>query len=60
MGIFGLYSNLSQEESLAALKNNQETRDNKQVSSDNLTDFVAVVLQNDIFEFDEKKNFKQK
>ena len=36
-----------------------ETRDNKQISSDTLTELAEVVLKNNIFEFDEK-TFKQK
>ena len=33
--------------------------DNKQISSDTLTELAEVVLKNNIFEFD-KKTFKQK
>ena len=36
-----------------------QTRDNKQISSDTLTELAEVVLKNNIFEFDEK-TFKQK
>ena len=36
-----------------------ETRDNKQISSDTLTELAEVVLKKNIFEFDEK-TFKQK
>ena len=36
-----------------------ETRDNKQISSDTLTELTEVGLKNNIFEFDEK-TFKQK
>ena len=36
-----------------------ETRENKQISSDTLAKLAGIVLENNIFEFDEK-TFKQK
>ena len=47
------------EEGLTSLRRFLETRDNKQISSDTLTELAEVVLKNNIFEFDEK-TFKQK
>ena len=46
-------------EGLASLRRFLETRDNKQISSDTLTELAKVVLKNNIFESDEKA-FKQK
>ena len=53
------YPNIPHGEGLASLCRFLETRDNKQISSDTLTELVEVVLKNNIFEFDEK-TFKQK
>ena len=55
----GLYPNIPHREGLASLRRFLETRDNKQISSDTLTELAEVVLKNNIFEFDEK-TFKQK
>ena len=59
MDVVGLYPNIPHGEGLASLRRFLETRDNKQISSDTLTELAEVVLRNNIFEFDEK-NFKQK
>ena len=57
--VVGLYPNIPHGEGLASLRSFLETRDNKQISSDALTELAKVVLKNNIFEFD-KKTFKQK
>ena len=54
MNVVGLYPNIPHGEGLASLHRFLETRDNKQVSSDTLTEIAEVVLKNNIFEFDEK------
>ena len=59
MDVVGLYPNIPHGEGLAFLRTFLETMDNKQISSDTLTELAAVVLKNNIFEFDEK-TFKQK
>ena len=59
MDVVGLYPNIPHGEGLASLRRFLETRDNKQISSDTLTELAKVVLKNSIFEFDEK-TFKQK
>ena len=59
MDVAGLYPNIPQGEVLASLRRFLETRDNKQISSDTLTELVEVALKNNIFEFDEKTS-KQK
>ena len=59
MDVVGPYPNIPHGEGLASLHRSLETRDNKQISSDTLTELAEVVLRNNIFEFDEK-NFKQK
>ena len=46
-------------ESLAFLHKLLQTIDNKQISSDTLTELAEVVLQKNIFEFNEKR-YKQK
>ena len=46
-------------EGLASLPRFLETKDNKQNSSDTLTELAKVVLKNNVFESDEK-TFKQK
>ena len=58
MDVVGLYRNTRHGEGLASLRRFSETRDNKQISSDTLTELAEVVLKNNIFEFDEK-TFKQ-
>ena len=57
--VVGFYPNIPHGESLVSLRRFFETRDNKQISSDTLTELAKVVLKNDIFEFD-KENLKQK
>ena len=57
--VVGLYPNIPHGEGLASLRRFLETRDNKQISSDTLTELAEAVLKNNIFEFDEK-TFKQK
>ena len=59
MDIVGLYPNILQGEGLASLPRFLETRDNKQITSDTLTELGKAVLKNNVFEFDEK-TFKQK
>ena len=59
MDVVGLYPNIPHGEGLDSLRRFLETRDNKQISSDTLTELAEVVLKNNIFEFDEK-TFKQK
>ena len=59
MDVVGLYPNIPHGEGLASLRRFLETRDNKQISSDTLTELSEVVLKNNIFEFDENI-FKQK
>ena len=59
MNVVGLYPNIRHGEGLASLRRILETRDNKQISSDTLTELAEVILKNNIFEFDEK-TFKQK
>ena len=59
MDVVGLYPNIPHGEGLASLRRFLETRDNKQISSDTLTELTEVVLKNNIFEFAEK-TFKQK
>ena len=58
MDFVGLYPNIPHGEGLASLRSFLETRDNKQISSDALTELAEVVLSNTIFEFDEI-TFKQ-
>ena len=57
--IVGLYINTPHGEGLTSLRRFLKTRDNKQISSDTLTELAEVVLKNNIFEFDET-TFKQK
>ena len=59
MDVVDRYPNIPRGEGLASLRRFLETRDNKQISSDTLTELAEVVLKNNIFEFDEK-TFKQK
>ena len=59
MNVVGLYLNISHEECFASLRRSLETRDNKQISSNTLTEIAEVVLKNNISEFDEK-TFKKK
>ena len=59
MDVVGLYPNIPHGEGLDSLRRYLETRDNKRISSDTLTELAEVVLKNNIFEFDEK-TFKQK
>ena len=57
MDVVGLYLDIPHREGLSSLRRVLETRDNKQILSDSLTELAKVVLKNNIFEFDEK-NFK--
>ena len=57
--VVGLYPNILHGEGLVSLHKFLETRNNKQILSDTLTELVKVALKNNIFEFDEK-TFKQK
>ena len=54
MDIVGLYPNITHGKGLASLCRVLETKDNKQISGDTLTEHAKVVLKNNIFEFDEK------
>ena len=53
MDVVGLYPNIPHGEVLDFLRSFLETRANKQISSDNLTELAEAVLKNNIFEFDE-------
>ena len=53
MDVVGLYPNIPHGEGLDFLRRFLETRDNKQISSDTLTELAEAVLKNNIFEFDE-------
>ena len=57
MDVVGLIYRIG--ESLAFLPKLLQTIDNKQISSDTLTELAEVVLQKNIFEFNEKR-YKQK
>ena len=59
MDVVELYPNIPHEEGLDSLRRFWEARDNKQISSDTLTELAEVVLKNNISEFGEKA-FKQK
>ena len=59
MDLFGLYPNIPHGEGLDSLRRFLETRDNKQITSNTLTELAEVVLKNNTFEFDEK-TFKKK
>ena len=59
MDLVGLYPNIPHGEGLASLYKFLETRENKQISSVTLAELAEIVLQNNIFEFDEE-TFKQK
>ena len=48
MDVVGLYPNIPHGEGLASLRRFLETRDNKQISSDTLTELAEVVLKNNI------------
>ena len=54
MDVVGLYPDIPHGEGLDSLRRFLETRDNKQISSDTLTELAEAVLKNNIFEFDEK------
>ena len=56
--IVGLYPNIPHSEGLTSFERFLELRDNKQISSDTLTELAEIVLKYNIFEFDEK-TFKQ-
>ena len=59
MDVVGLYPNIPHVEGPDSLRRFLETRDNKLILSDTLTEVAEVVLKNDIFELD-GKTFKQK
>ena len=59
MDVVGLYPNIPHEEGLSALRKRLETRKEKYVSTENITDIAEVVLKNNIFTFG-KKTLKQK
>ena len=54
VNVVGLYSNISHEEGLSALRKRLDNRMEKYISSDMLCDLAKVVLKNNIFKFDEK------
>ena len=54
MDVVGLYHNIPHEEGLASFYKFLETRENKQISSDTSAELAEIVLENNIFEFDEK------
>ena len=56
--VVGLYSNIMYSEGLTSLQRFLELKDNKQISSDILIELAEIVLNNNIFEFDEK-TFRQ-
>ena len=56
--IVGLYPNIPHSEGPTSFERFLELRDNKQISSDTLTELAEIVLKYNIFEFDEK-TFKQ-
>ena len=49
--IFGLDPNISLDEGLAFIKDFLDSRFDKQVTADTLTELAALVLKNNIFEF---------
>ena len=53
-GLAGLYSNIPYDEGLASLNGLLNIRVYKQVTKDILIELVELVLENNIFEFDEK------
>ena len=59
MNVVGLYPNMPHGEAPASLCRFLETRDNKRISSDTLTELAEVALKNNIFKFG-GKTFKQK
>ena len=59
MDVVGLYPDIPHGEGLASLYKFLETRENKQISSDTLTELAEIVFKNNIFGFDEK-TFKLK
>ena len=56
--VVGLYSNIMYSEGLTSLQRFLELKDNKQISSDIFIELAEIVLNNNIFEFDEK-TFRQ-
>ena len=48
MDVAGFYPNIPHGEGLASLRKFFETRDNKQIVSDTLTELAEVVLKNNI------------
>ena len=48
MDVVGFYPNIPHGEGLASLRKFFETRDNKQIVSDTLTELAEVVLKNNI------------
>ena len=56
--VVGLYLNIPDSEGLTSFRRFLELADNKQVSSETLTELAEIVLKKNIFEFDEKA-FKQ-
>ena len=54
MDVVGLYPNIPHGEGLDFLRRFLETRANKQILNDTLTELAEAVLKNNIFEFEEK------
>ena len=59
MDVVGLYPNILHEEGLSALRKRLNERDKKDVSTDTLLELAELVLQKNIFNFNEK-TLKQK
>ena len=62
MDLVCVYPNIPHGEGFVSLCSLSETWDNKQISSDTLAQLTGIILNNDIFVFEEKtfKQFKQK
>ena len=56
--VVGLYPNIPHDEGLAFLKDFLDSRVDKQVTTDTLTELTELVLKNNIFEFSDK-TYKQ-
>ena len=54
MDVVGLYPNIPHEEGLEALKGALDSRENKTVSTESLTELAQIVLKNNCFEFNGK------
>ena len=52
--VVGLYPNILHSKGLTSLRRFLELTDNKQISSDTLTELAEIMTENNIFEFNEK------